>query len=117
MKFLTIRRLMLVLGIALGLLVVWATATPKDLSVESLIGGWYPMYGYNCCDDVFPDDWCSNSQGWGPWGPMVCNGGGLITCILAANPPTVELCSATGPVRCYTYPPSWCNDIHDAQCK
>jgi len=121
MKVLTIRRLMLVLGLTIGLMVLWSAAAPKAEGTGSLFGGWYPMEGLNCCDWIFPNDVCPNGTYWNGH-LMYCQGiydNYVDTCILAANPPTEETCDAIGDYECQPGPPTyeplcW---IHDAECK
>jgi len=61
MKALSSSRISIVLGLALGLMVLWAAATPSVMGADSLIGGWWPYQGAYCCYD---DTWdnCDNGE-------------------------------------------------------
>jgi hypothetical protein len=95
------------LGLAVLVLVLWATTTPVNANSKSLIGSWVPSWDPVCCNTVTTGEYCED---WG-W----CWGGALVTCY--AKAPWQQLngyCHATGSWTCSgNYP---CNDIHDAAC-
>ena len=116
MKTFSLLRLLFIVCLLLGIGVSYMASAPASVSGTYFYGAWYPMYGMHCCDDIKEDDVCPNGYDWGDnW--LGCTGYGLKTCILAANPPTPEQCSADGPVRCgHVWPGSVCHDMHDAKC-
>lgn len=81
MKALSFSRISLVIGLAVGIMVLWSAATPSAMGADSLIGGWYPMTGCPECYDTGSEP-CPYGQYW-PGGPsMYCStGGNMQTCI------------------------------------
>jgi len=121
MKVLTIRRLMLVLGLTIGLMVVWAAATPSAFSANSLIGGWYPVSGCPKCtgtDSSSPDAQCPKGRWWEPDGPLLgCAGGDLTICLVGGT--GSKCCGPEGNPICNDNNGQGdpvCNGIHDASC-
>ena len=106
MKALSVSRLVLVIGLALVLMVVWTAATPKVVSAHALIGGELENAdGCNCtgttsginCNDHYTD--CFSSI-------TTCDvgGSGPATCSLADNYGT-----CTGDPACTQFGDSQCN--------
>ena len=62
MKTSNLSRITLLCGLALGIMVLWAGASPIAEGADLLIGGWSPYSGCKCCDTTEWDD-CYN----GPW--------------------------------------------------
>ena len=82
MKTSTFSKFSLLCGLALGIMVLWAGASPITEGADSLIGGWYPGSPGYCCagtveeycweyDGCDPDDWnimvacVVDNNGWG----------------------------------------------------
>lgn len=107
MKTSNLSRITLLCGLALGIMVLWAGASPIAEGADSLIGGWWPYQGAMCCYDDTWDD-CSNGQAvgvygcnshklkillvygayWGtPYPPTICSGPGLCPLICNSNCP------------------------------
>jgi len=98
---------LVVFGLTLGLMVLWATTTPGSIEAPSVVGGWIPMWGAHCCDGT-------STSTCGAGG---CAGGGITICDTTSYW-TSETCGPTGGVQC-SATGSWnlyCNDMHDAIC-
>jgi hypothetical protein len=50
MKAFSFSRISLLLGVIVGLMVVWAAAAPGTMTTDSLIGGWVPTPAGDCCE-------------------------------------------------------------------
>ena len=103
MKWLTSSRMVIALGIVVGMMVLMNAASARITpSADSLFGAWSPYSGCVCCDTTYSCD-CNG----GPW---ACNQGPL-TCLqfgtfFGGKPDGGPVCS--GPGRC--------NDVEDSCC-
>lgn len=98
---------LVVFGLTLGLMVLWATTTPGSIEAPSVVGGWIPMWSAHCCDGTSTSTCAAGG----------CAGGGITICDMTSYW-TPEQCSATGPIQC-SATGAWnlyCNGMHDAQC-
>jgi len=84
MKTSNLSRITLLCGLALGILVFWAAASPIAEGAGLIIGGdWYPAEEGVCCIDINLDE-CPNGY-FPPWHPlhnyrMGCLGDGVYVC-------------------------------------
>ena len=123
MKILSFSRISFVVGLALGIMVLYAGAAPMATSADLLIGGWYPSSANECCtgtDAIGDDSNCPSGFTWpgvppGDW--LGCAGGDLTICTVGGT--GSKCCGAVGDPICndnYGEGSPICNDIHDASC-
>ena len=117
MKALSVSRLMLVLGLTLGIMILLAGVSPTVLNANSLTGGSWPSAGCNPCFEDSTED-CGDAQtGPGaPVGSLLCTPGSeLIYCIGDENGD--ETCGGDGNVPCSSpIPESLCNSTQNGVC-
>lgn len=125
MKALSSSRLTFVLGLALGLMVFWASAVQGTARTNSLIGGWYPVEGCPRCtgtDASSEEANCPSGYTWPGYPPegeyLGCAGGDLTICIIGGTgskccgpDDSAPICNDNGGT-------GWdgCNYMHDATC-
>jgi hypothetical protein len=111
MKALSFRRVSLVIGLAVGIMVLWVAAAPSAIGADSFIGGWVPYSG--CCNgsDV---EACSDGEDGG--GNHPCDGGDTNVCLVS----TPYQCQGTGcPQLCWWrgFGTDICTTTHDSECE
>ena len=109
-------RISLVIGLALGAMVLWAGAAPMDAS--ALVGGvYYPTGPGGCCIGAHTG-WCTAAaSGAGqPAGSLHCNSwSDLIWCEMSAS--GTGNCELMADIPCYQVgDPALCNSTHSMTC-
>lgn len=105
MKLTNFSHMWLVLGLAIGVTVVWTAAAPVATGNESLRGGdWSSYSGVVCCETIDEDDCDSGTD------VPDCDSGPLW--IIIGDSP--NLGQPFGAVVCTG--PGLCNNIHDSYC-
>jgi hypothetical protein len=117
MKALSLRKMSFVIGIALGIVALWAAAAPIATSADTLVGGWGPMSGCPTCFGVVnqsPFTDCENAEYEGE--NMGCTGGTATICDTGGSGP--KCCGADDNIPCSGTGESHplCFVSHDATC-
>jgi len=58
MKALSFRRVSLLIGLAVGLMVLWAATAPSKITEHSILGAYHPTSPGGCCINTV-NGWCT----------------------------------------------------------
>lgn len=110
MKAPSFSRIALLLGVILGLMVVWASVAPEATSADMRIGGFVPGEGEgDCCSGTSTAD-CSDAGD--PPGSMGCTGGVATICNNGSS--GAGCCGDDSTTSCSG--PGICPNVYDATC-
>ena len=119
MKALSFSRLTHVLGLSLGLMVLWAATAPKTIGANSITGSWGPIEGCPLCIGTYkhsPETDCENAEYGGE--NMNCIGDTATICLDTES--GSKHCSPDSNIPCSgiggeSHPLCWFT--HDAKCE
>ncbi len=114
-----ISQMWLLVGLVMGLIVVWGAAVPSDVSASTLVGAsWYPITGCPACTDDTEEACPSGTSGPPYYTDLGCEAGANIqACIVDSN--GSYHCSAGPRTPCHkdgVSPYHACNATHDGYC-
>ena len=103
MKSLTLSKISFVFGLVLGIMVLWAGATPAMVGGNSFIGGWVPVPDCSPCSYTTQASCDDGQPTCNPWGTTnICAGEDEGVC-----QPSGELDECSGGI---------CEETHDTEC-
>lgn len=101
MKVLTFSRLLLGLGLVIGIMVFWVSAAPNAINSGSLIGGYVPISVGTCCEGVIdPPENNLCTLLWPPGGGDRYDCEGAIVICDTVSDETGETCQTDGYASC-----------------
>lgn len=126
MKVMRFSQVSLLVGLALGVAVLWTGAAPVATGADSLIGGWYPSTDCPRCTGTDASSSESNCPsgytypGYPPEGEYLgCSGGDLTICLVGGTGSKCCGPDLSGGPICNDnngQGSQICNTIHDATC-
>lgn len=111
----------LLVGVVLGLMVLWGSAAPLSRAGITGIGAW-TQYNYSpgiwvaaTDEDTCVYCWYTYSSSCEDYEYGPCNGGNISVAYCASSSQGTTL-PDEGPTPCWSHQQPWCNDVFDAYC-